>query len=146
LYIGNDQEVVANLPRGNYTLTVEATSIDNNSQKAFEVFGPVFLFGSNIVEGQSAAGVYMCMHLHVCTNPCVTFTFFTVMCSGSVHFFSMDFNYMASWRARENRIEAMLVANISQQWLSIGFTDKNMMVSLVFLILIQAVMLYSLEI
>ena len=41
----------------------------------------------------------------------------------------MDVNYTASWRVREDRVDFTLSANISQQWLSVGFTDKRMMVS-----------------
>ena len=58
-FTGNDGEVIANLPRGNYSLTVEATSIDNNALMASEVLSPVFLFGPDIVEGQSAAGIHV---------------------------------------------------------------------------------------
>ena len=54
--------------------------------------------------------------------------FFAVLCSGSASFFAMDVNYTASWRAREDRVDFVLVANTSQRWLAIGFTDKQMMV------------------
>jgi len=43
------------LDRGNYTLTVEATSTDESSQMAYVVIGPVLVFGSETVDGQSAA-------------------------------------------------------------------------------------------
>ena len=38
---------------------MEAVAIDNRFQIAFEVFGPVFLFGPDIIEGQSAASEYI---------------------------------------------------------------------------------------
>ena len=53
------------------------------------------------------------------------------MCSGSVSFFSMGINYTASWRALQNRIDFVLAANASQQWLSIGFTDEQFMVCVI---------------
>ena len=56
-FTGSDREIIANLSRGNYSLTVEATSIDNNALMASEVLSPVFVFGPDIVEGQSAAGM-----------------------------------------------------------------------------------------
>ena len=56
---------------------------------------------------------------------------FVVMCSGSISLFSMDINYTASWRAHQNRIDFVLVANASQQWLSIGFTDEQFMVCVI---------------
>ena len=93
---------------------------------AFEVFGPAFLFGPDIVEGQSAAG----MHVTRYSNLCVKFVF-AVLCSGSASYFSRDVSYTASWRAREDRVEFVLAANTSQQWLAIGFTDKQMMVGIV---------------
>jgi len=43
------------LDRGNYTLTVQATSTDDSSQMAYVVIGPVLVFGSGMVDGQSAA-------------------------------------------------------------------------------------------
>ena len=43
----------------------------------------------------------------------------------------MDVNYTASWRARDDRVEFVLVASTSRQWLSIGFTDEQMMVGIV---------------
>ena len=55
---------------------------------------------------------------------------FAALCSGSVSFFSMDVFYTASWRAREDRVDFVLAANTSKQWLAIGFTDKQMMVYL----------------
>ena len=55
---------------------------------------------------------------------------FVVMCSGSASFFSMNVNYIASWRARDDEVEFILVANSSRQWLSIGFTDKQRMVGI----------------
>lgn len=58
-FTGSDREIIANLSRGNYSLTVEATSIDNNALTASEVLSPVFVFGSDVVEGQSAAGIYV---------------------------------------------------------------------------------------
>ena len=61
-FVGKDKEIVTDLLRGNYILTVEAVSIDNSFPTAFEVFGPVFLFGPDIIEGQSAAGEYMSLH------------------------------------------------------------------------------------
>ena len=38
--------------------------------------------------------------------------------------------YTASWRARESIIEFIVTGNVSDEWLGIGFTDKQMMVSL----------------
>ena len=53
---------------------------------------------------------------------------FAALCSGSANFSSMDIFYTASWRAQEDRVDFVLVANVSKQWLAIGFTDKQMMV------------------
>jgi len=62
LAIGNDQFVISDLDRGNYTLTVEAT--DDSSQMAYTVIGPVLVFGSGTVDGQSAASMfYTLLHL-----------------------------------------------------------------------------------
>ena len=86
----------------------------------------MFLFGSNVTEGQSAAGTSIIrFHNHVCIR-----LICTVMCSGS---FSnlLDVNYTASWRARGDRIDFVLTANTSQKWLGIGFTDKQMTVGIV---------------
>ena len=41
--IGNDGEVVANLPPMMYTLTVLATSVDNTLQNASDIIGPIIL-------------------------------------------------------------------------------------------------------
>ena len=59
IFVGKDKEIVTDLLRGNYILTVEAVSIDNIFPTALDVFGPVFLFGPDIIEGQSAAGEYV---------------------------------------------------------------------------------------
>ena len=58
-FVGKDKEIVTDLLRGNYILTVEAVSIDNIFPTTLDVFGPVFLFGPDIIEGQSAAGEYV---------------------------------------------------------------------------------------
>ena len=100
--------------------------------RAFNVFGPVFLFGSGVAEGQSAAGMYIVIRF---TNLCMKLNF-TVMCSGNASYFSMDIIYTASWSAQEDRVDFVLAANSSQQWLSIGFTDKQMMVSVFTYILV----------
>lgn len=47
----------------------------------------------------------------------------------------MDVYYTASWRARGDKIEFIITGNVSDEWLGIGFTDKQRMVSLVFNIL-----------
>lgn len=56
-FTGSDREIIVNLSRGKYSLTVEATSIDNNALMASEVLSPAFLIGPDVVEGQSAAGM-----------------------------------------------------------------------------------------
>ena len=43
ILIGNDGEVVANLPPMVYNLTVVATSVDNTLQNATDVAGPIVL-------------------------------------------------------------------------------------------------------
>jgi len=50
------------------------------------------------------------------------------LCSGYAEYFSMGVNYTASWRARGNNIEFIVTGNVSDVWLGIGFTDKQMMV------------------
>jgi len=59
VFVGDDQFVIRDLARGNYTLTVEATATDDSSQLAYTVIGPVLVFGSGIINGQSAAS--MCL-------------------------------------------------------------------------------------
>lgn len=107
---------------------MEAASTDNKALMAFEGFEPVFLFGPDVVEAQSAAGRKIQSSFQICIF--VKFTFI-VMCSGSANFFPMGVNYTASWRARDDKVEFTLVANSSRQWLAIGFTDKQRMVGIV---------------
>ena len=48
---------------------MEATSVDNNFVTATEDNGPVFLFGPDIVDGQTAAGVH-CQIVELCIKLC----------------------------------------------------------------------------
>jgi len=49
----------------------------------------------------------------------------------------MDVHYTASWRARGDKIEFIITGNVSDEWLGIGFTDKQRMVSLVLQMIIN---------
>lgn len=55
-FTGSDQQIIASLARGNYALNVDAVSTDDSALMASEAFEPVFLFGPDIFETQSAAG------------------------------------------------------------------------------------------
>ena len=67
-FTGSDSEIIVNLSRGKYSLTVEATSIDNNALMASEVLSPAFLFGPDVVEGQSAASTYVIRYSSLCVK------------------------------------------------------------------------------
>ena len=120
---GEDGEVFANLTGGRYTVTIEATGVNNTQEFADDIVGPIVISGA----GSSTDAIGK---INGIKCACLLFKL-SAACFGRQDL-NCDTNgqnceYSATWRTRGDRVMFRLQIAL-QGWAAIGFSRDNLMV------------------